>query len=88
MSNVKGTGPDKIQKWYSTVSKSQTDNDQNHFDPSYFGKNKRWHNPNADGMIDGFEKCGIEIYQNKRTIFNATIGGSLDAITRINFEAL
>ena len=88
MSNVKGTGPDKFKNGIPLYLKSQTDNDQNHFDPSYFGKNKRWHNPNADGMIDGFEKCGIEIYQNKRTIFNATIGGSLDAITRINFEKL
>jgi hypothetical protein len=62
--------------------------DPNHFDPDYFGKGYRWHNPQVDKMIQAFtearnvcEKTGIEIY-------NATIGGKLEVFKRVNYENL
>jgi glycosyltransferase involved in cell wall biosynthesis len=88
MNDVKGSGPDKYNDGVPLFLKSQSDNDLNHFDPRYFGKGKRWHNPNAEAMIEGFEGCGVQIYRNERTILNATIGGRLDAVARVDYENL
>lgn len=65
-----------------------TEKDINHFDPRYFGKGKRWHNPNTDKMIEGFDKCREAIERRGRYIFNATVGGKLEVIKRVNFDQL
>lgn len=65
-----------------------TEQDVNHFDPRYFGKGKRWHNPNTDNMIVGFEKCKKAIAKRGRSIFNATVGGKLEVMKRVNFDSL
>ena len=65
--------------------KSTKDDDPNHFDPRYFGKNKRWHHPEMDVMINGFTHCKEAVELKGRKIYNATIGGKLEVMKRVNF---
>tara|TARA_B100001027_G_scaffold172498_1_gene123881 strand:+ start:4765 stop:5619 length:855 start_codon:yes stop_codon:yes gene_type:complete len=60
--------------------------DPNHFDGRYFGYGKKWHIPDTEFMnnsiVSGFKECkkmGINVY-------NATIGGNLTHIPRVNFN--
>lgn len=64
------------------------DHDPNHFDPRYFGKGLKYHNPTVHEMIEKFEegkvffdKCGVKIY-------NAGIGGKLEVYPRVDFNTL
>ncbi len=65
--------------------KSTKNDDPNHFDPRYFGKNKRWHHPEMDVMINGFKHCKEAVELKGRKIYNATIGGKLEVMKRVNF---
>lgn len=65
-----------------------SEQDPNHFDPRYFGKGKKYHNPAVNDMI-------IKFYQGKSffdklnvKIFNAGIGGNLEAFPRVAFSTL
>lgn len=65
---------------------STADDDCNHFDPSYFGKGRKWHEPHADRMIAHYklvkEVCdplGVRIY-------NATVGGELEVFPRVDYR--
>lgn len=64
------------------------DDDPNHFDPSYFGRGRKWHVPNEKGMIFHHEKYRDAIEGQGKKIMNATIGGVLEAYPRINFYSL
>ena len=65
-----------------------TDDDPNHFDSSYFGKGKRWHDPHLDrvGRTYQFMKGVYEAHG--RTIVNATVGGKLEIFSRVDFDEL
>lgn len=67
---------------------STEDNDPNHFDSRYFGKGKKWHNPNPDRMIEGFTRMGEHARLAGVELINATVGGRLDTLPRVNFESL
>lgn len=65
---------------------SAKDDDPNHFDPRYFGRNKKWHDPQPEMMIrhhqyakDALDAIGVEVY-------NATVGGRLEVFPRRRFE--
>ncbi|MDR1556307.1 MAG: DUF115 domain-containing protein [Tannerellaceae bacterium] len=65
-----------------------TEDDPNHFDPRYFDKGRKYHNPTVNEMLrrfeqarDFFEKRGVKIY-------NAGYGGRLEAFPRVHFESL
>lgn len=67
---------------------SIADNDPNHFDPSYFGTGRKWHDPQPHMMIEhhrhareACETLGIKVY-------NATIGGKLEVYPRRDFDSL
>ncbi len=70
---------------------SQNDDDPNHFDPRYFGKGRKYHQPDkwaTDRMMQGFrvakenaDKAGIKI-------INAGVGGQLEVYERIPIENL
>tara|TARA_R110001606_G_scaffold101051_5_gene221960 strand:- start:5880 stop:12236 length:6357 start_codon:yes stop_codon:yes gene_type:complete len=67
---------------------STADTDPNHFDPSYFGAGRKWHDPQPHMMIehhrharDACEQLGIKVY-------NATVGGKLEVYTRRDFDSL
>lgn len=64
------------------------DNDQNHFDPNYFGKGLRWHDPNVNRMQKSLLKAEKEMVKTSVKLFNATNGGNLKYIKRIKLEDL
>lgn len=63
---------------------SQED-DVNHFHPDYFGKGKKWHDPQLDRVLMNYEKCKEEFEADGRKIYNATVGGKLEIFERINY---
>jgi 6-hydroxymethylpterin diphosphokinase MptE-like len=62
--------------------------DPNHFDPNYFGKGFRWHDPAVDKMEIAY-RCAQEVFEAEgRKIMNATVGGQLTVFQRIKYEDL
>ena len=86
--SVVQSGPDKFGDGVKLNLESIDDDDENHFDPAYFGKGKRWHSPNAAEMLVGFEKCYRQMHAQGRTLVNATVGGALDAVPRVSYAHL
>lgn len=68
--------------------KSTEDDDPNHFDPRYFGKNRLWHAPNEKGMVDDHLICLDVMNISRRKIYNATVGGELEVYERVFFDSL
>lgn len=61
------------------------EDDPNHFHPDYFGKGKKWHDPKLEYCQRSY-KHARKVYEDSgRTLRNATIGGALDCIERVNF---
>ncbi len=70
---------------------SQNDDDPNHFDPRYFGKGRKYHQPVLDTqirMIKAFEKAASVAKRKNIKIFNAGINGKLEVYPRIDFNSL
>jgi hypothetical protein len=70
---------------------SNDNDDPNHFDPRYFGKGKKYHQPVAGVMTHIFESLALanEKYKNSSTrLFNATLGGVVECFPRIDFYSL
>lgn len=65
-----------------------TEDDPNHFSPDYFGKGYRWHDPNVERMEVGFRKARKFFEATGRKVYNATLGGHLEAFERINYNNL
>jgi hypothetical protein len=64
------------------------EHDPNHFDPRYFGKGLKYHNPTVHEMLEKFDEAR-EFFEPKGIeIFNATEGGKLESFKRIDFESL
>lgn len=66
---------------------SQED-DVNHFHPDYFGKGKKWHDPQLDRVLANYENCKKEFEKDGRNIYNATVGGKLEIFERKNYDSL
>ena len=66
---------------------SQSD-DPNHFDPNYFGKGYRWHDPQVDRMEKSYEKAKLYFEADGRRIRNATDGGQLEVFPRVDYVSL
>lgn len=66
---------------------SQED-DVNHFHPDYFGKGKKWHDPQLDRVLSNYKKCQEEFESDGRKIYNATVGGKLEMFERVEFNSL
>lgn len=62
--------------------------DPNHFHPDYFGKGKRWHEPNVDVMLKAYEEAERETRTKGVSIINATKGGKLEVFPRTYYESL
>lgn len=67
---------------------SSRNDDSNHFDPSYFGKNSKWHAPHPDKMISHYKKAQKICEDIGARVFNATIGGKLEVFPRVNYKDL
>jgi glycosyltransferase involved in cell wall biosynthesis len=63
-------------------------NDPNHFHPEYFGKGKRWHDPQLDRMEKAYIRAKEVFEAHGRKIFNATVGGTLEIFPRVNYDDL
>jgi len=63
-------------------------NDPNHFNPDYFGKGYRWHDPMVDRMEKAYRKAKRHFEADGRTIFNATVGGKLEVFERVSYSSL
>ena len=66
---------------------SDTD-DPNHFHKDYFGKGKTWKDPKLDRVLMNYKMARLVYECAGRKIYNATIGGKLEAFERVNFEDL
>jgi len=62
--------------------------DPNHFHPDYFGKGKRWHEPNVDVMIKAYEEAERATTARNVSILNATKGGMLEVFPRTKYDSL
>lgn len=62
--------------------------DANHFHPDYFGKGKRWHEPNVDVMMRAYAEAQRACEERGVRILNATIGGKLEIFPRVSYDEL
>lgn len=62
--------------------------DPNHFHPDYFGKGKRWHEPNVDVMLGAYAEARRATESRGVSIVNATVGGKLEVFPRIEYDML
>lgn len=65
-----------------------TEDDVNHFSKEYFGKGYRWHDPNVERMEVGFKKADEMFKSDGRKVYNATVGGNLNAFERKDYNSL
>lgn len=86
--SVQQDGEDRFGNGVKLHLTSTEDDDANHFDPRYFGKGRRWHDPNVKRMVQGHEQCRQGIESVGRRIYNATLGGELEVYERRNFVDL
>lgn len=75
--------PDTVVKNGAVLT--STENDENHFDPRYFGAGKRWHLPETERMQKAFEVANAELGKIGKNLYNSTIGGNLKNIPRKNY---
>jgi hypothetical protein len=85
---VKQSGDDAFGDGVKLELESTADDDANHFDPRYFGRGKKWHNPNVREMKIGLARAASYIERRGGVLRNATIGGELDEVPRVDFETL
>ncbi len=78
---------DRTEDYGTGVLTSKSD-DTNHFDPRYFGKGYRWHDPNVHTMLQAYRKARNWGIGNDVRIVNATIGGQLEVFPRTDFHQL
>ncbi len=88
LDTVAQSGGDRFGTGTQLLLTSTQDDDPNHFDSRYFGAGRKWHDPNTDEMIRAFMGCrrGVEYYGGR--IYNATVGGNLNQIPRVDFQSL
>ena len=91
-------GMDMDYKIHETASvlngieiQSNDDDDPNHFDPRYFGKGKKYHQPVKsvmDHMLESLKLANDKFLQSNTKLFNATLGGVVECFKRVNFYSL
>jgi hypothetical protein len=67
---------------------TSTEDDCNHFDPRYFGKGKKWHDPKLENVLVSYKLSKLVYEHFGRKIVNATVGGKLDVFDREDFNTL
>lgn len=74
-----------IEKGKTWIS---TEDDPNHFDPSYFGAGKKWHDPQLDKVALNYENAKRVLELSGCKIYNASIGGKLEIFERVDWHSL
>jgi hypothetical protein len=59
-----------------------TEDDDNHFDPRYFGKGKKWHLPETDRMQQAFTKAYKELKKEGIELINAGVDSKLKIVPK------
>ncbi|CAM5288275.1 hypothetical protein SSTU70S_06564 [Stutzerimonas stutzeri] len=85
---VKQDGRDRFNTGVKINLTSTANDDPNHFSPAYFGAGARWHDPNVPEMKRGFRASYLAAKLKGVNVYNATAGGSLNCIPRVNFNDL
>jgi len=67
---------------------SRKDDDPNHFDERYFGKNRKWHAPRPEKMIEHYQHAKEALDAIGVKTYNATVGGKLEVFPRREFDTL
>lgn len=80
-------GDQKVKKSNSRNWEA-AESDSNHFDPRYFGKGRKYHNPGVAEMLEKFEECKKFFDKRGVKIYNAGHGGKLETFPRVNFEEI
>ncbi|MFC1462247.1 6-hydroxymethylpterin diphosphokinase MptE-like protein [Verrucomicrobiota bacterium] len=78
--------PDDVKK--DGVDWESQSDDPNHFDPNYFGKGYRWHDPNVARMEKALCRARREFEADGRAVYNATVGGKLEVFERVDYDGL
>ncbi len=73
---------------YGTGVLTSKSDDTNHFDPRYFGKGYRWHDPNVHTMLQAYRKAREHGRDHGLRIVNAGLGGQLEVFARVDFLGL
>lgn len=61
---------------------TSTEDDENHFDPRYFGKGKKWHLPETERMQQSFTKAYDELQKEGVELINAGVDSKLKVVPR------
>lgn len=70
---------------------SSNDDDPNHFDPRYFGKNRKYHQPEysvVQNTIDTLDYLGQNMSNFGLRIVNAGFDSSISSFPKVDFESL
>jgi len=67
---------------------STKDEDDNHFDPRYFGAGKKWHDPKLENVLVSYKFSRIVYEHFGKSIYNATPGGKLNVFKRVDYSTL
>lgn len=67
---------------------SRKDDDPNHFDNRYFGRNRKWHAPRPELMIRHYAYAKEALDAIGVAVYNATVGGKLEVFPRRDFDGL
>lgn len=78
------TGNDGSQLFLTSTQ----DDDDNHFDKSYFGAGRKWHSPNVQDMIFHYYQAAMMLEEAGTRVYNATVGGNLEVFPRIDYETV
>ncbi len=87
-STVKQSGPDVFGTGVRLHLESTADDDPNHFTPAYFGEGAKWHDPNVADMRRLFRLMRKGVERHGGRLLNASVGGSLDEVERVDYDAL
>lgn len=79
--------PSDAKEVQPLVYLSQSD-DPNHFDPAYFGKGKRFHDPNPKRMELAYAKAKAVYGKHRRTVANVSRKSKLKIFKRARFDDL
>jgi hypothetical protein len=81
-----------VKEIQGTDVASTKDDDPNHFDPRYFGKNRKYHQPVQaimDNMLGSLDYAAQQIKANSNTnVVNAGIGSMVESFPKIDFNSL
>ncbi len=61
---------------------TSTEDDENHFDPRYFGKGKKWHLPETERMQQAFTKAYYELKKEGVELINGGVDSKLEVVPK------